>query len=130
MSQDDFEGTFTSWSAGVCCVTGTDYKISFTVKTKKADRMIISSICYGGYHFNKLRVNKTTENKTTKYTIKFTYKQDNTDDQDPQYKEDNGTSPSPVFEKCNKQTLNYTFRGKNFDVELPTLLQLEALPRP
>jgi hypothetical protein len=130
LSKEHISGTHSAWSAGVCCQTGTDYELNFSLKTKKANRITLDSVCLDGHLFKKLRIKKDDNNKLTSYTVKFTYRQDNIDENNREEQENNDISRAPIYASCSGQILHYSYRGKKYKVELPILKKNEQLPRP
>jgi len=130
LETENLKGTKSEWSSGVCCKTGFNYEINFSLKAKKAKRLKLDSICFDGYVFNTLRIEEDEQDKVINYTVKISYRQDNKDEQDQNYQKNNGLAPSPSYGSCESQILHYTYRGKSFHVELPELTQKQNLPVP
>lgn len=130
LSTEELDGHYTKWSAGVCCKTGINYELSFTVKEKKAEKLIIDSICYNGHVFKRLQTKRNINDEIMKYEIKFSYSQDNEEHKNEQNSQAHEVSKSPVLRSCSKQSLHYRYRGKSFTVDLPVFKIIKDLPEP
>jgi hypothetical protein len=130
LNKDNISGTHSNWSAGVCCQTGTNYELNFSLKTKKANRITLDSVCFDGHLFTKLRIKKSENNNLTSFTVKFTYRQDNIGENNQEEQQNNDMARAPLYISCSDQILHYSYRGKKYEVNLPSLKKIEQLPRP
>jgi hypothetical protein len=105
------------------------------LKAKKAKPIKLDSICFDGHVFTKLRIKKDEQDQLINYTVTVSYRQDNTEEQSDNNQhrnkeQNNGPAPSPIYVKGRSQRLHCSYRGKNFNISLPSLVNKENVPKP